>query len=63
MCGDYVEHVFVELLASGLASLVLKTDERLESFESLYCAFEADRSRFDLMSDGGLCHDCANEVV
>jgi len=53
----------VELLPSSLTSMDLEADDGLEGFESLYCAFEADRSRFDLMSDGGLCHDCANEVV
>ena len=63
VCGDCVEQVFVELLASGLTSLVLKTDERLEGFEGLYCALEADCSRFDFVSDGGLCHDGAKQVV
>ena len=55
--------MLVELLASGRISMALEADEGLEGFESLDRALEADRSRFDLVSTGGLCHDGANEVV
>ena len=63
VCGDSVEQVVVELLARGLTSVALETDEGLEGFKSLDRALEADRSWFDLVSTGGLCHDSANEVV
>lgn len=53
----------VEAQTTEIVVIALTVDQRLEGFQGLKRALEADRSRLDSMVDCSLSHDRADEVI
>ena len=63
MCNDGIEQLVVKCRPNSGAVLGFARDQRLEGFERLDGALEADGPWFDAMLDGGLGHDRSDQIV
>ena len=61
--GDGIKQLLIQIHPNCCIPLALNRNHRLEGFEGLNCAFEADGAGLDLLFRGGLRDDNANQVV
>ena len=60
---DGSEQLLVKVRTESTIAMFMKIDQRLKCFQRLESAFETNRSWLDVVSDRGLRHDRANQIV